>query len=326
MATNYKLNKAIKAKNDEFYTQYQDIENEVTAYLDFNPNLFVNKTVLCPCDAPEWSNFTAYFIDNFEKFELKELISTCYNKYGKGQILRKTKQDTTLLSLEEDGDFRSSELIKLRDEADFIITNPPFSLFREFMAWVFAGTTKFAVICNKNCVTFKEIFPKIKNNEIWSGYRAWAGGMWFKTIDETDVDKVENGVNLKNISAIWLTNIEHNRRYEPIVLHTRAENIQKHPNLKKQNAYVQYDNYTVIEVPTTKSIPSDYDGVMGVPISFLDKFDPNQFTIIGMDSDVKDGLLSNLVVDNWQGKLDRAYLNGVRKYSRLLIQPTGFDK
>lgn len=320
MATNSKLNKAIQVKNDEFYTQYLDIEKEIQAYLEFNPNLFTDKTVLCPCDDPSWSNFTAYFVRNFDKLGLKELISTCYSQNGKGKILCKTVDKTDSFFLNGNGDFRSDELVALRNQADFIITNPPFSLFRDFMAWIMDANNQFAVICNKNCVTFKEIFPKIKGNEIWSGYRAWAGGMWFETIDETDVDKVENGVNLKNVSSIWLTNIEHNRRYEPIPLLSMEENLLKYPNLKDKKAYIQYDNYNAIEIPETKAIPSDYDGVMGVPISFLDKFDPNQFQIIGIDTDIKNGVLSDLIMNDWEGKLDRGYINGERKYSRLLIQ------
>lgn len=320
MATNNKLNKAIRAKNDEFYTQYHDIEKEIQAYLAFNGGLFAGKTVLCPCDDPNWSNFTGYFVKNFDRLGLKELVSTCYTKDGKGRILRKTKQGEELALLDGDGDFRSGELIRFRDKADYIITNPPFSLFRDFMDWIFAGTAKFVVICNKNCVTFKDIFPKIKNNEIWSGHRSWAGGMWFETIDGGDVDRVENGVNLKNVSAIWLTNIEHNRRYKPIPLLSMEENLLKYPKLKNKQAYQRYDNYNAIEIPETKAIPSDYDGVMGVPVSFLDKFDPYQFEIIGMDIDIKNGEISTLVINSWNGKLDRGYIDKERKYSRLLIK------
>lgn len=320
MATNLKLNKAIQAKNDEFYTQKRDIEAEIQAYLDFNPSIFEGKIVLCPCDNPTTSNFTAYFVDNFEKLKLKALISTCFSSEGRGKMLHKTQQAHKIYNLHGNGDFRSDELLKLRDESDFIITNPPFSLFRDFMAWIMESDKRFAVICNKNCVTFKEIFPKIQANEIWSGFRSWAGGMWFETIDENNVDKVENGVNLKNVSAIWLTNIEHNRRYEPITLLNRQKNLLKYPKLKDKNAYIPYDNYNAIEIPVTKVIPSDYDGVMGVPISFLDKFNPCQFTIMGMDSDVKNGNLRELASLHWKGKLDRAYLNGKRMYSRLLIQ------
>lgn len=320
MATNIKLNKAIQAKNDEFYTQYKDIANEINAYLSFDNNLFAGKTILCPCDNPDWSNFTAFFIDNFEKLRLKELISTCYIKGGQGKILRKTALQENWGTLTSNGSFDSMEVTELRDMADYIITNPPFSLFRNFMTWVWDGKVKFAVICNKNCVTFKEIFPKIQANELWSGYRAWAGGMWFETLDDNDVDKIEDGIKLKNVSAIWLTNIEHNRRYEPLPLLSMEQNLLKHPKLKNKQAYIRYDNYNAIEVPETKAIPSNYSGVMGVPISFLDKFNPNQFEIIGMDIDIKNGEISTLVINGWNGKLDRGYIDGERKYSRLLIK------
>lgn len=318
MASNKKLNKAIRAKNDEFYTRKVDIEQEIQAYLDYNPTLFQNKVIFCPCDDPDWSKFTEYFSENFDNFGLKELISTCYSKDGKGRIFRKTSQNTEVLFLDGDGDFRSQEITALRDKADFIITNPPFSLFRDFMAWVTQGDKKFSAICNKNCVTFKEIFPKIQANEIWSGFRAWAGGMWFETIDKNDVDKIENGITLKNISSIWLTNIEHGRRYEQLNLLTMTENKQSQAD--NINLYQPYDNYIAIEVSKTKAIPSDFEGVMGVPISFLDKYNPEQFKIIGMDSDVKNGKLTSLLAPNWHGKLDRGYLNGKRMYSRLLIQ------
>lgn len=321
MATNNKLNKAMKAKNDEFYTQYQDIEKEIQAYLSFNKDLFVGKTVLCPCDDSDWSNFTKYFLDNFDRLGLKELISTCYIKDSKGKILRKTKNSEINSLLSSNGDFKSEELAKLRDDADFIITNPPFSLFREFMAWVFGGQTKFAVICNKNCVTFKEIFPKIKNNELWSGYRAWAGGMWFKTIDENDVDKVENGVNLKNVSAIWLTNIEHNRRYEPIPLLSKEQNLLIYPKLKEKKAYFHYDNYSAIEIPETKAIPNDYDGIMGVPISFLDKFNPHQFEILGATESEGKGFSCGIWLST--SGVSQACINQQKVYKRVFIRAKG---
>ncbi|MFB6349938.1 adenine-specific methyltransferase EcoRI family protein [Moraxella sp. ZJ142] len=318
MATNLKLNKAIKAKNDEFYTRKIDIESEIQAYLDFDRELFKNKSVLCPCDDPSWSNFTAYFIKNFEKLGLKELVSTCYSKDGKGKILRKTRHSEELALLNGDGDFNSNELIQLRDQTDYIITNPPFSLFRNFMAWIFAGKTKFAVICNKNCVTFKEIFPKIKENEIWSGFRPWSGGMWFETANESDVDRVENGVNLKNVSAIWLTNIEHNRRYKPIPLSSMKENLLKYPKLQNKQAYIQYDNYKAIEIPETKAIPSDYNGVMGVPISFLDKFNPNQFELLGTTESEGKGFSYGL----WHkdSGVAQACVNKQRVYKRVFIK------
>lgn len=318
MATNQKLNRAIQAKNDEFYTRKTDIEAEIQAYLEFDPNLFRDKTVLCPCDDPAWSNFTAYFVENFEKLGLKELISTCYVENGRGKILRKTQNNGELSVLHGNGDFRSDELAVLRNQADFVITNPPFSLFRDFMAWIMEGKKRFAVICNKNCVTFKEIFPKIQANEIWSGYRAWAGGMWFETIDTNDIDKVENGVNLKNVSSIWLTNIEHNRRYEPITLYKKEENLLKYPNLKEKNAYVKYDNYDAIEIPLTKAIPLHYKGVMGVPISFLDKFNPCQFELIGATESEGKGFSNGLWLSS--SGIAQACVNQQKIYKRVFIK------
>lgn len=318
MKSNQKLNKAIQAKNDEFYTQKVDIVSEIQAYLEFNPNLFLGKTILCPCDDPTCSNFTAYFVENFDKLGLKELISTCYMQNGKGKILRKTTTHENLSSLNGDGDFRSDELVALRNQADFIITNPPFSLFRDFMSWIMDGKKQFAVICNKNCVTFKEIFPKIQANEIWSGYRAWAGGMWFETIDESDVDKVENGVKLKNVSSIWLTNIKHNRRYEPIILYKKEENLLKYPTLKEKNAYEKYDNYDAIEVPLTKAIPLNYKGIMGVPISFLDKFNPCQFELIGATESEGKGFSNGLWLSS--SGVAQACVNQQKVYKRVFIK------
>lgn len=317
MATNQKLNKAIQAKKDEFYTQKVDIEMEIQAYLEFNGDLFVGKTILCPCDDPEWSKFTEYFIENFERLGLKELISTCYSKNDKGKILRKTAEKSEFSFLNGDGDFRSNELILLRDQSDFIITNPPFSLFRDFMDWITSGKKQFAVICNKNCVTFKEIFPKIQANEVWSGFRPWAGGMWFETKHD-DVDKVVDGINMKNIPSIWLTNIEHNRRYEPIPLYEIEENLSKHPSLKEKNAYVKYDNYEAIEIPFTKAIPLNYKGIMGVPISFLDKFNPCQFELIGATESEGKGFSNGIWVSS--SGIAQACINQQRVYKRVFIR------
>ena len=185
--------------------------------------------------------------------------------------------------LEGDGDFRSKEIKALRDEADIIVTNPPFSLFREFYAWVMESNKKFILICNKNCITYKEVFPDVKNNKVWSGRTEWAGGMWFETMHD-DVDRIINGVNMKNTPSIWIANIDHGRRHEPLKLMTMAENFKysKHKDIRERKEYLHYDNYDAIEVPFTDAIPSDFEGVMGVPISFLDKYCPEQFEILGM--------------------------------------------
>lgn len=322
---NENLKNAKKAKNDEFYTQYADIQKEINAYLEYNPNVFRDKTILLPCDDPEWSNFTKFFAQNFSLFGLKKLISTSYAIESKnvnwdwqptlfetenplydidktkikGKIFTLTSDenadgkididDLKWQYLDGDGDFRSEEVKKLRDEADIIITNPPFSLFREFMAWLIESGKQFVILGNKNAVTYKEIFPLIKENKLWSGRTEWAGGLWFETKDDNDVDKVVNGVNMKNVSSVWFTNIEHGRRHVPLSLMTMADNIKysKHKELKGKS-YQKYDNYDAIEVPFTDAIPSDYKGAMGVPISFLDKYCPEQFEILGLDRYIED--------------------------------------
>lgn len=317
---NNKLTEAKVAKNDEFYTQYHDIEKEISAYLEFNPDVFRGKTVLLPCDDPEWSNFTKYFAHNFERFGLKKLISTSYavesknyksvyqptlfetnnpefdkiktTKNGKIFTLSHDKTGDHKVNVDDlewhylagDGDFRSSEIKKLRDESDIIITNPPFSLFREFLAWILETDKKFVLIGNKNCVTYKEVFPLFMENKMWSGRTEWSGGMWFETKDPNDVDKVIDGVNMKNVASVWFSNIDHGRRHEHIPLMTMADNLKysKHKEIKGKKSYDYYDNYNAIEVPYTDSIPSDYDGMMGVPITFLDKYSPEQFEIVGI--------------------------------------------
>lgn len=317
---NINLQDAKRAKNDEFYTMYPDIEKEIAAYVEYNSDVFRDKVVLLPCDDPEWSHFTKYFAQNFERFGLKKLISTSFAveskkyKYGYQVTMfeesapqydkKKTRingkiftlsHDKTLDSkidiedlewnyLEGDGDFRSDEIKKLRDEADFIITNPPFSLFREYLAWVMQPGKKIVMIGNKSCVTYKEVFPLIQENKLWSGRTEWSGGMWFETKNPDDIDKIVNGINMKNIPSIWLTNIDHGRRHQSLPLMSMADNLKfsKHKEIKSKEAYEFYTNYDAIEIPYTDAIPSDYEGVMGVPISFLDKYSPEQFEIVGM--------------------------------------------
>ena len=320
--SNRKLQLAKTAKNDEFYTQYYDIQKEVVAYLEYNPNVFRGKTILLPCDDPEWSNFTKFFAQNFQRFGLKKVISTSYAEdsknyksgyqptlfeindpqYDKKKTIKNGKfftltsdktgdgkidvDDLEWHYLAGDGDFRSDEIKKLHDESDIIITNPPFSLFREFLAWTVVTNKQFLIIGNKNCVTYKEVFPLFKENKLWSGRTEWSGGMWFETKNPNDVDKVIDGVNMKNVSSVWLTNIDHGRRHEHIPLMTMSDNLKysKHKEIKGKESYDCYDNYNAIEVPFTDAIPSDYDGVMGVPVSFLDKYSPEQFEIIGSDA------------------------------------------
>ena len=319
---NSNLTNARNAKNDEFYTQYQDIEKEILAYAEYNPEVFRDKTILMPCDDPEWSNFTKYFAQNFERLGLKKLISTSYapdsknykNKYqptlfetndpqfdenksvknGKIFILERDKtgdgkidvNDLEWHYLEGDGDYRSKEITSLRDEADFIITNPPFSLFRDFLAWIVAAEKQFVIIGNMNAITYKEVFPLIKNDKMWLGNGFHAGNAYFSTpFAKEYADGVYNSetglVKFRNVC--WFTNIDHGRRHRPLTLMTMDANLRfsKHKEIKGKTEYDRYDNYDAIEVPFTDSIPSDYDGVMGVPISFLDKYCPEQFEILG---------------------------------------------
>ena len=327
MAKNANLGAAKNAKNDEFYTQYADIQKEVNAYIEYNPDVFRGKTILLPCDDPEWSNFTKFFAQNFEFFGLKKLISTSYaiesKKYKtdwqptlfetenpmynveksriKGKIFTLTHDtnangrididDLQWEYLEGDGDFRSAEVTALRDEADIIITNPPFSLFREFMAWVMEGGKQFAVIGNKNSITYKEIFPLIKENKLWIGYTSTSLDILFTVPKEMEKDlvsqnqgsayKIIDGHIFARSASIWFTNIEHGRRHEPLQLMSMEDNLRFNKKLKGQTEYQHYDNYDAIEVPFTDAIPSDYNGEMGVPISFLDKYCPEQFEIVG---------------------------------------------
>jgi len=323
---NEHLSDAKKAKYDEFYTQYRDIEKEISAYLEYNPDVFRGKTILLPCDDPEWSNFTKYFAQNFERFGLKKLISTSYaaeSKTYKGvyqPTLFETRdpqfdpQKTTVRGkiftltgdrtgdrvvdvddlewhyLEGDGDFRSAEITKLRDESDIIITNPPFSLFREFLAWIVEDEKQFVIISNKNAITYKEVFPLIKENMIWVGTTSFNKDMLFISMEDIDpsekpstATRIVDGVVYLRSPSIWLTNIDHGRRHQPLPLMTMADNLKysKHKQIRGKVSYDKYDNYDAIEVPFTDAIPSDYEGVMGVPISFLDKYSPEQFEILG---------------------------------------------
>jgi len=298
--------KARSAKNDEFYTQFHDIEKEITAYLEYNPDVFRGKTILCPCDDPYESNFFKYFALKFNEFGLKKLIATCYagspianrelslfdeesaeNKTTKSphkieitdinnggavnlsdvQLL--LAQDRNLLTrLKGDGDFRSEEVKKLRDEADIIITNPPFSLFREFLAWIIQANKQFVIIGNMNAITYKEVFPLIKDNKIWLGVTS--GAKIYIKPDNTE-QKMGN--------TCWFTNLEHGRRHDKMPLMTLEDNLRFNKKLNKN--YDKYENYNAIEVPFTDAIPDDYDGIMGVPINFLEKYCPEQFEIIG---------------------------------------------
>ena len=322
---NSNLTNAKRAKNDEFYTQFQDIEKEIASYLEYDLNVFKNKTILLPCDDPEWSNFTKYFAQNFERFGLKKLISTSYavesknhklnyqptlfekdnpqydedktTTNGKIFVLKQDKTGDGKIDIEDleweylkgDGDFRSDEIIKLRDEADIIITNPPFSLFREFLTWIVEAEKKFVVIGSKSAIGTKVVFPLIKENRMWVGTTSFNKDMLFISPDEIDPTKKPNtatrtvdGVVYLRSPSVWYTNIDHGRRHQPLQLMSMSDNLRFNKKLKGKKAYEKYENYEAIEVSFTDAIPNDFNGVMGVPISFLDKYSPEQFDIVGM--------------------------------------------
>lgn len=323
---NDQLGVAKKAKSDEFYTQYEDIEKEMNAYLEYDPKVFRNKTVLLPCDDPEWSNFTKYFAQNFEKFGLKKLISTSYapnskvmsllkqptlfelespnydeeksSSRGKIFTLHRDKtgdhridvNDLEWKYLDGDGDFRSKEITSLRDEADVIITNPPFSLFKEFLAWIMEVNKRFVIIGNMNAITYKETFTLIKENKVWLGQSIHSGDREFQVPDTYPLESAgwridEQGNRFIRVKGVrWFTNLDHGRRHQPLPLMSLEDNLRfsKHKEVREKTGYEKYDNYDAIEVPYTDAIPSDYQGLMGVPISFLDKYSPEQFDIMGM--------------------------------------------
>jgi len=321
---NRNLTKAKNEKNDEFYTQFHDIEKEINAYLEYNPKVFRGKTILLPCDDPESSNFTKFFAQNFQHLGLKKLISTSYaaeskkykggyqptffekenphfdkNKtktHGKIFTLTRDKSRDGKIDIDDleweylkgDGDFRSDEIKKIRDKSHIIITNPPFSLFREFLAWIVEANKQFVIIANMNAITYKEVFPLIMKDKVWLGNGFHAGNAYFST---TVAREYANGVFnpetglVKFRNVCWFTNLDHGRRHQPLPLMSMKDNIKysKHKEVKGKE-YQKYDNYNAIEVPFTDAIPSDYKGIMGVPISFLDKYSPEQFEILGSDA------------------------------------------
>lgn len=339
------LSAAKAAKQDEFYTQYVDIQKEVEAYLEFDPDTFRGKVVYCNCDDPFESNFFRYFAANFNKLGLKRLISTSYDgspiagqlelfpEYSEGNSRRKKPkalavildhvkdengdgaaniEDVKLflkrnkaarIALKGDdtyggGDFRSAECLAFLEEADIVVTNPPFSLFREYVAQLVEYGKTFLIIGHQNAITYKEVFPLIKGNKLWLGVSN-GGTKWFQVKDDYDIKtesrkKVVDGVKFFSMGSImWFTNMDHGRRHHELPLMTMEDNLKfsKHKEIQGKQAYDRYDNYDAIEVPFSDAIPSDYDGAMGVPITFLDKYNPDQFEILGItDRDNNSGL------------------------------------
>ena len=363
---NKNLNKAKETKNDEFYTQYSDIQKEIEAYLEYNPDVFRGKVVYCNCDDPFESNFFRYFVLNFNKLGLKQLITTSYKPspvantqlqlFGDDKTLAKSKgrpkinankfiinevrdidgdgefnlkdvakqlkanKHNEWTPLAGDGDFRSDECVNLLKQSDIVATNPPFSLFREYIKQLINYDKKFLIIGNMNAITYKEVFPLIKSNKLWLGNKTSSQqmfleapkeytervmanrpqGMWWRIID----GKPLIGIH----TALWFTNLDHGRRHQPLQLMTEAEVIK----FVTKKPFEKYENYDAIEVPLVKNIPSDYKGVIGVPVSFLDNYNPDQFKILG----------SNRGVDQDPNKIygRGSYLNGKEVYKRIFIR------
>ncbi len=321
-SSNKYLHKASQAKFDDFYTQLADIERELSHY----KNYFKNKVVFCNCDDPRISNFFHYFSYNFEFLGLKKLITTCYknrqidlfsqNDSEKAIYLEYTGDkdgdkvpnlsEIGIKKLKGDGDFRSRECIKLLKQSDIVVTNPPFSLFREYVEQLIEYDKKFVIIGSLNAITYKEIFKLIKDNKLWLGYGFKGGNAYFKTpypkeFAEGVYNKETGLVKFRNVT--WFTNLKIQKRYEDLILYKTYEGNKKD--------YPKYDNYDVINIDKTKDIPMDYVGAMGVPISFLDKYNPKQFEILGLDD-------HRLEYPNWRGR--GPDLNGNPIYRRIIIK------
>ena len=316
MTKNNNLHTAKATKNDEFYTQLEDIENELKYYKDY----FKGKVVYCNCDGflnKEKSNFFMYFSLNYEFLGLKGLICTKYNPNGKGKKYEyygdlngnnyPDEEEVFTSELEGDGDFRSEECIELLKKCDIVCTNPPFSLFRQYVAQLFEYNKDFLIIGNVNAISYKEVFPLIKENKMWLGVSSFNKGMYFGVPDDYTYadtykfDRERNGKKVMRVSSIcWFTNLDHKKRHEELLLY------------KKYNTeeYPKYDNYNAIEVSKVTDIPMDYEGIMGVPITFLDKYCPEQFEIVGQ-------MMTTKVTEFNFGY---PYIDGKKKFARLLIK------
>lgn len=322
MARNTGLNQANKQKKDEFYTQLSDIENELRHYKSH----FKGKTVLCNCDDPRVSNFFHYFAMNFEAFGLHRLITTCYKNQDADLFSRNDCEQAIWLEywgdkngnrvpdpeeigikpLKGDGDFRSQECVELLKQADIVVTNPPFSLFREFLAQLIEYDKQFLIIGNMNAVTYKEVFPLVQANKVWFGASIHSGDREFGVPQDYPLNAAgwrvdEEGRKFIRVKGVrWFTNLDIPKRHDPLLLYRTYS-----PEL-----YPQYDNYPAINVDKTADIPLDYDGIMGVPITFLDKYCPDQFEIVGLDRYVPDNPHYG----------HRFTLQGKETYARILIR------
>ncbi len=319
---NQDLNSASQNKKDEFYTQLVDIEKELQHYKKH----FKNKTVYCNCDDPRVSNFFNYFALNFEYLELKKLITTCYKNQDWNLFSQNTSEQAVYLeyegdkngnkipdpeeigvnSLKGDGDFRSEESIELLKQADIVVTNPPFSLFREYVDQLIEQKKKFLIIGNVNAISYKEIFKLIKRNKIWMGPSIKSGDREFGVPDDYPLTAAssrvdENGNKFVRVKGVrWFTNLEYPSRYSDLELYKTYS----------EENYPKYDNYDAINIDVTKEIPVDYKGHMGVPITFLDKYNPDQFEILG--------IMASTTVD--EDNFGYPYVDGKKIYARVVIK------
>ena len=321
---NKQLGRAKRAKEDEFYTQLSDIENELRHYKEH----FRGKTVLCNCDDPRVSNFFHYFAFQFEALGLKRLITTCYKNqtpdlFSQHDCERAISlvydgdkngnrvpdpEEIGIHQLQGDGDFRSAECIELLMQSDIVVTNPPFSLFREYVAQLMRFDKKFIIIGNQNAITYKEIFPLIMDNKVWLGYGFKGGATHFISNYEDTASAGDHRAGMIRVSGVvWFTNLEIKKRHEDLIL-VRNYTPKDNP---------RYDNYDAIEVGKTGDIPMDYDGLMGVPITFLDKYNPAQFEIVGCSD-------NGAVPDQYKlphfKKHNEPFINGQKVYKRIFIR------
>tara|TARA_A100001015_G_C15019820_1_gene727380 strand:+ start:716 stop:1711 length:996 start_codon:yes stop_codon:yes gene_type:complete len=320
---NRRLQTAKNNSADEFYTQLSDIEKELKYY----SKLFQNKSVLCNCDDPKESNFFKYFSLNFERLQLKKLTAVCYKNINEDLFSRNTDIDSVYLeyfgdqnknnvpdneeikikNLRGDGDFRSAEGINLLKEADFVVTNPPFSLFRDYMKLLVEHKKKFLIIGNMNALTYKEIFPLFQKNKIWFGPSISSGDREFGVPDNYPLDASgtridDNGKKFIRVKGVrWFTNLEYKGRKRDLILYKKYSSEE----------YPKYDNFDAIEVSKTADIPCDYNGPMGVPITFMDKYNPDQFEILGN--------LGSYAPDGYS-LISKIFINGKKKYKRILIK------
>lgn len=383
---NQSLSAAKAAKQDEFYTQYVDIQKEVEAYLEYDPDTFRGKTVYCNCDDPFESNFFKYFAASFNKLGLNRLICTSYDgspvagqmtlfdeyNAGNGQrkkpqaiavivdhvkdenndgaadiedvklFLKKNKANRIALKGSDQypgGDFRSPECVELLKQADIVVTNPPFSLFREYVAQLFEYQKKMLVVGNLNAIKYKVVFPQFQDDKLWLGPTISSGDREFQVPDHYPlkaagwrVDEATGAKFIRVKGVRWFTNLDHGRRHQPLNLMTMAENRKFNKRLEGTRAYERFDNYDAIEVPFTNAIPNDYDGTMGVPISFLDKHSPEQFEIIWQASgntraSTPQEVLAKMgYVPHSDDRGGCAILAGRRTYDRIFIRRRKSEK